>query len=166
MMNEKRWEDMTDEEREQRRIEKAEKIPFSQYDGEPFYCERYTSGDDSEYYFNDLETLAECINEHYWGAGVLHVPSFEDVPTHLWLCDRVPFKLTAENIIENELEHQEFFEDAIDHIKDGKMAELQTLLDKWCTEVNLGMYIESTKKVYVLTDEDRQKFYEEYLKEE
>lgn len=146
-------------------IERAKKITLGEYeDDEPggmIYSEAATSGNDSEHYFSDLEELIARIQyEKDDDKGAL---TLEDIPTHVWPCTSVPFSLNAQEIVENALESQEFFEGAYDHIDGEDMEALEVMLRLWCRKVDLKTWFLDTSTVIVLSEEERRVLLEDAL---
>lgn len=148
-------------------VEKANKITLSDYEGdEPggmIYSEAATNGNDSEYYFADLEELVRRIQyEKDEDKGPL---TLEDIPKYVWPCTSTPFSLSAQDIVENALESQEFFEGAYDHIDGEDLEALDVFLRFWCRKVDLKTWFLDTSTVIVLSDEERRILLEDALDE-
>ena len=107
------------QDREQQLFDKAEKIKSSDYDG-PVYWENHIGSFGDGYFATLAEVIDYCESENM------------ELPKYVYACESVPFNLNAHQIIENELESQDMFEDAYDHLGGNEAAdELQTLLDGW-----------------------------------
>lgn len=113
----------TDEER----FEKAKKVTIAEYDG-PIFRDG-TGGDWGEGYFSDIDALLD----HCESNG-------EDPPSYVWACSPKPFELgerAVEDFLERELESQEMYEGAGDHITAEQRKELSDILEAWAKKVNL-----------------------------
>lgn len=117
-------------EREKARFEKAEKISIEDYDGPIVW--------DDEYYDSVDALLDHCESE-----GL-------DVPEYVWSTSPQVFSLSAENVIERELELQEMHEDAYDYVGTKAKDNLQAYLDVWCKELNLVSYFANTSRAVLL----------------
>jgi|WetSurMetagenome_2_1015567.scaffolds.fasta_scaffold36353_6 hypothetical protein len=101
--------------RDQDRFDKAKKVKWTEYEGQMLYC------DHNDKFYPDVESL---LDEFYgdddppeWAYGTI---------------DKI-FSMDAQTIVEDELERQEWFEDAIDHLTFVK--ELQTALDAAAAQI-------------------------------
>ncbi len=114
--------------REQAVYDKAKKVMLSEYAGEWLCC------DHCDEYYPDVDSL---LDAHDDGDG-------EELPTWAWGTYEVKFTLDAEEIITQQLEQQEFYEEAIETFANGAIVELQRLLDTW-----LATWTQDTKAYFV-----------------
>jgi hypothetical protein len=114
-----------EDKKEETRFDKAQKLTVEQYEHDVLHWEGYV-GDMGDGYFSELEVLIDYCEQE--GC---------DVPEYVWACEPHDFQLHAESIIEQELERQDMYEDAYDHIGSKAMANLQAYFDVWVGEVKL-----------------------------
>lgn len=105
--------------------EKAKKVMLSEYAENWVYCDHC-----SEYYADAWELIEdhEDLDD-------------EDVPTWVYGTYEVKFSLDAREIVCEELERQEFYEDADENIKTEAFQELQDFLDGWSKRQDLTAYM-------------------------
>lgn len=112
---------------EKARFEKAEKLDWKKYDG-PVYdqsSEKYYRNIDG--FFEDQEGLC---------------------PAYLWACDKIPFELDAQAIVEDAL--LEHYDDAAEHISLKAIEELQTFLNQWAAKQSIESWEANNKKALPL----------------
>jgi hypothetical protein len=125
------------------------------FESEPkgmFYTEEVSNGRDDEHYFSDIDELAERIA---YEKGEENELTLEHVPKYVWPCVGEELTLSAQDILENALETQEFFEGAYDHIDDDDIELMQRFLNFWCKKVALKTWYAMGKEVIVLSDDER-----------
>lgn len=113
-----------DMEREQKRIDKAKKIPLSEYDGRLCVEDEFYE-DVGEF----LDHLQDSVDIEDLVDGYM--------PT-LWAVRDIKFSMDAEGIIEQALE--EHYEDAGSSITTKDISRLQRMLDKWCKDQDVQSY--------------------------
>lgn len=116
---------------EQQAFEKAIKIKYKDWQGEHLYYE-------DEFYSDLDELLDHC-----------HVTG--NYPTYVWDCYDEKLKIDGYETVEAALE--EHYEDAINEIGSEKIAELQTLLDKWCDETGIKSYFPDRGRAVLVPEE-------------
>ncbi len=105
--------------------DKAKKVMLSEYPESWVYCDHC-----SEYYADAWELIEdhEDLDD-------------EDVPVWVYGTYEVKFSLDAREIVCEELERQEFYDGADEHIKTEAFQELQDFLDAWCKRQDLTAYM-------------------------
>lgn len=121
-------------EREQKRFEAAEKVTLEDYDG-PVYW-------NDEYYDSVDELLDHCENCEF------------EIPQYVWATKRCEFRIDAVELVSEQLERQEMYEDAIEDIPEQATKTLQAYLDVWCKEIDLVSFLCDTKRAVLLRPED------------
>lgn len=111
-----------EQEKEQARFIKAEKLSLEDYTDAPVYWEGHEGGMGDGYFSGVDEILDYCETE-----GL-------EVPEYVWACKPHEFKLDAESILERELENQEMYEDADEDIHEDARGRLQAYLNVWVKE--------------------------------
>jgi hypothetical protein len=129
--------DHLEQEKEQARFEKSEKLTIEQYDG-PVYWDGH-SGNIGDGYFSDIDALLD----HCEQEGL-------DVPEYVWSCEPKEMKLSAEDIIERAVE--EMYEDAYDSISEKSKIHLQLFLDTWCKEQNIVSWHDDRSRSVLLRE--------------
>jgi hypothetical protein len=109
--------------REKATYDKAKKVMLSEYSGDWLFCDRCNE------YHPDVDSLLDAHDDD------------DDPPTWAWGTTEQPFTLDAERIISDELESQEFYEDAFDNISGESLKELQTFLDAWLKKQDMKSYM-------------------------
>jgi hypothetical protein len=114
-----------------------------------------------EVYPGDMLFCAHC-DEYFWDVGEF-LDSHDDgtdIPTWCYGTYETPFSLDAESIIDQQLEQQEFYEDAIGNVSGEAVKEMQSFFDGWLVKNRLTSYMVDHS---VVVDLDKQ--VEEHLKE-
>ena len=126
-------------EKEQALFDKAEKIPWHEYDGEMVYSER-------QEYYPDVETMLDSEDD----------PP-DDPPSWAWACTPwawacTPLKMSfdAAELIQDKLETEEHHEEA--YVGDDGIKELQAFLDKWCEKHSVESYFPDYTRVVTCED--------------
>lgn len=122
--------------REREKFEKAHKIAYEAYTGSWLYVENVGH---NEGYFEDLDTLID-----YYASEEIPPPAYA------WTCDKIEFRLSAEDILEHAL--QDHHEDAGDHITTLDGNRLQKYLDVWARKQNIHSYSASNRVAVLLPD--------------
>jgi len=122
------------------RYGKAKKIPASEYDG------RLCMNDE---FFTDWDGIVDHLQQEYDLDDLLA----GNIPV-VYACQDIPFKISAESVIESALE--DHYEDAGGQISPKSTARLQRMLDKWCQdqeilswECDMGVIIVPEKNFWV-----------------
>jgi hypothetical protein len=114
------------QEKERKKFEEAEKIPWERYEGPVYF--------DDEHY-SDVEEMADCLA----CADI-------ELPEYVWACTKSRLSLNADDIIYNELEAQEFHEGAFDQVVNIK--ELQAAMDEWLKQQDLeSWFVDETRAI-------------------
>lgn len=92
-------------------FDKAKKTPHLAYAGSMLFCEC------CEKFFHEVD---ELLDEHWHHEKAL--------PTWAWACTETRLKIDASEVLADELERREWFEDAADYIP-GDLSALQRELD-------------------------------------
>lgn len=116
-------------EREDKRFEAAKKIPSSSYEGEMVYQD----GHGREGYM-----LVDYASDEVLDGSM--------VPW-AWACTEMKLHLDAQDIVESELENQNFYDGAYGDIPSGMLVELQQFLDDWCNRTRLTGYMQDESTV-------------------
>jgi hypothetical protein len=109
--------------RAQAQYDKAKKVMLSEYAGDWLCC------DHCDEYYPDVDSLLDAHDDD------------EEPPTWAWGTEEQPFKLDAERIISDQLEYQEFYEDAFDNISVDDLREMQNFFDAWLKKQNMKSYM-------------------------
>lgn len=109
--------------REQVTFDKAKKVMLSEYAGDWVFC------DHCDEYFADVDSLLDAHDDD------------AELPTWAWGTTEQPSTLDAERIISEQLESQEFYEDAFENISGEAVKELQTFLDAWLKKQDMKSYM-------------------------
>lgn len=124
----------TDAEREKRRFEEAEKIPWEKYEhGFLYYADKF---------YDDMDSLLDSYDEG-------------EEPEYVWACYPVDFTMDAQDIVSSEIENQEHHEDAFSEVSDKMLERLQKYLDLWCKKVGVRTWMPDFKKAVLLTTTKR-----------
>jgi hypothetical protein len=107
---------------EAQRFEKARKVALADYQGAYLYCPRCSE------YLETGEMAAHLVEEH--GPNL-------DGPAYAYGCNLQRLALDAGEILNDALEQQEFYEDAIEAIPAKDSQALQAQLDAWCAGLTL-----------------------------
>ncbi len=115
-------------------FDKAEKIPWREYDGEHVYSDR-------QEFYPDVDTMVDAEDD----------PP-EEPPRWAWAC--TPLKLTfdAKDLIYAKLDADDHYDDAMGSISDKDVEELQKSLDTWCDNQNLVSYFPDYSRVVTCDD--------------
>jgi len=127
--------------KEQERYDKAQKVPYAEYTGKMFSCSHC-----NEYYF-DIDAY---LVAHDGG-----IP-----PMWVWGTYAMPLALDAEQVIYDQLEQQEFYENATEDIPKEARQEMQAFFNAWLKKYGLTAYMEDNTIVV-----DVSKEVETFLKE-
>lgn len=103
--------------------DKAQKVMLSEYAGDWLFCDR------CDEYHPDVDSLFDAHDDD------------DDLPTWAWGTTEQGFTLDAERIISDQLEYQEFYEDAFDNLSNGAIKELQDFFDTWLKKQSLKSYM-------------------------
>lgn len=103
--------------------DKAKKVMLSEYAGDWIFC------DHCDEYFSDVDSLLDSHDDD------------AEPPVWVWGTTEQPFTLDADDIISQQLEQQEFYEDAFDNISVDALKELQGLLDAWLKKQDMKSYM-------------------------
>lgn len=97
----------------------AKKVKQSEYHGEMVYRD----GIGTDGYCPTEDASTECWDQDldYWAYAT----------------EEREFRLDASEIVNDALEHQQYYDGAIDKVASADMARLQTFLDKWCASVGI-----------------------------
>lgn len=127
--------------KDQETYDKAKKVKYADYDGQMIYC--------------------DCHDNYYWDIDeFLDAHDEPDVPTWVWGTYQMAFSLDADEIIHDQLERQEFYEDAHESISGEAIKEMQKFFDGWKVKNPLNSYMVDHSIVV-----DLEKEVSEYLKE-
>jgi hypothetical protein len=116
------------QDKERQKFEAAEKLPWEKYDG-PVYL--------NDEYFVDVEDMAD----RFAYAGI-------ELPEYVWACTTALLTLNAEEIISRELEAQEFYEDAFEHVV--AISQLQEAIDEWSEKQSLESWMVDRTRAVLL----------------
>jgi hypothetical protein len=128
-----------DEDKENARFQKAEKLAIADYDG-PVYWGDGPDGSMGEGYYSDIDDLLDRCEEE----GI-------DLPLFVWTSKKVPFRIDADHAIENAL--SDHHEGAYDKITPAALGQLQDLLDEWCGKQNIESWEPDFSRAVVLQPE-------------
>lgn len=98
----------------------------------PYDCMLYYSNGD-QYFYDEWEAMENIYGnacEDSWSE------SFPRLPQYLYLTEPSYFKLDAWEIVESACE--DLYEDAMSHISNDELKELQSTLDAWVEKVGMG----------------------------
>lgn len=109
--------------REKVTYDKAKKVMLSEYGGDWLCC------DHCDEYYPDVDSLLDAHDDE------------EELPDWAWGTYEVKFVLNAEDIIDQQLERDEFYDGAADNISKEAVQELQTFLTAWATKQDLKAYM-------------------------
>lgn len=109
--------------REKATYDKAKKVMLSEYAGDWLCC------DHCDEYFPDVDSLLDAHDDE------------EEPPTWAWGTYEMKFTLDAEDIISQQLEQQEHYEDAFDNFANGAIKELQDFMDTWAAKQDVKSYM-------------------------
>ena len=126
----------------QERYDKAQKVPYAEYTGEMICCPHCNE------YYSDVDAY-------------LYAHDDSDVHTWVWGTYAMPLTLNAEQVIYDQLEQQEFYENAAENIPKDALKEMQEFFDAWLKKYGLTSYMEDNDVVVDVTKE-----VEAFLKEE
>jgi hypothetical protein len=114
------------QDKERQKFEAAEKLPWEKYDGPVYFNDEY---------YSDVEEMADCLA----CAGI-------ELPKYVWACRKFGLTLNAVDIISRELESQEFYEDAFEHVV--AISQLQEAIDEWSEKQSLESWkVDRTRAV-------------------
>ncbi len=119
-------------EKEKALFDKAEKIPWKEYDGEMVYSER-------QEYYPDVDTMVDSEDE----------PP-EEPPRWAWACTPLKMKFDAGDLVRGKLEDDEHHEEA--YVGDDGIKELQAFLDKWCEKHPVESFFPDYTRVVICDD--------------
>jgi hypothetical protein len=106
---------VTERKKDQAIFDKAKKVKWTEYEGQMLYCDR------NDEFYSDIDSLLDSFD------------SDDDPPEWAYGTIEKTFSMDAQTIIEDELERQEWFEDAIDHFTFVK--ELQIALNDAAAQI-------------------------------
>jgi hypothetical protein len=113
---------------EQHRLYRAKKVTEADYPASlPIGCPVGFDYGEYDGWFPDIDSLREYCEDN-------------DAPLPAWVFGGFwrPFRLNAENIVENECESGEHHDDMLENIGDEPVKRLQSLLDEWCATLPGG----------------------------
>ena len=110
-------------ERAQAQYNKAKKVMLSEYAGDWLCC------DHCDEYYPDVDSLLDA-----------HEDDMEP-RTWAWGTTEHKFTLNAENIVAQQLEQDEFYEDAFDSFSKDALKELQVFLCAWAAKQDVKSYM-------------------------
>ena len=109
---------LTQEDREKKRFEKAEKLTEEQYGDDPVWWDARGPADGL---FVSVEDVREYCEENE-----------VELPEYVWACDAEKFHIDMQGAVEDALERQELYEGAYDDLGgDEAIKELQALVQGW-----------------------------------
>lgn len=136
------------EEKEQARYDKAQKVEYSQYQGQMLFCSH------CDKYFWDLD---EFIDEHIQDTDpeISEEDALTQVPTWAWGTEDKTLKLDAERILSDAMEMQDLTtdDDDYDRIREDAIKEMQGFFDAWLLSNNRKVYFQDTTIVVDLKKE-------------
>jgi len=124
--------------------DKATKVKYVEYDGQMLCC------DHCDEYFWDLDSYLDS-----------HQDEPEDIRTWAWGTYEVPLTLDAERILSDQLESQDFYEDAFNNIAPEALSEMQVFFDEWLKKRAMKSYMVDHSVVV-----DLEEGVAEYIKEQ
>jgi len=116
---------------------KAKKIKWEDYGGECIYAEG--CGDE---YFLDFDNFTSWADD-----AVFDDPDYE-FPEYAFACLPKKLKIDAQDVFEHAI--SDHHDGAGELVTAQQIAELQTMLDKWCEETGVVTYIEDKSQVVTL----------------
>jgi hypothetical protein len=108
---------------EKAQYDAAQKVMLSEYAGEWLYCDHCNE------YYEDAYALLDAHDDA------------EEYPTWAFGTTAQSFTLNAEDIISQQLEQQEFYEDAFSRFKAEDIKEMQDFFDAWLKKLDVQSYM-------------------------
>lgn len=100
------------------------------------------SGNMGDGYFSDMDALLDHCEQNDL-----------EVPKYVYACTENSFRMDAEELVSGELEAQEFYDGAFDHITAEQLKELDVFLEAWAKKVNLVCFIVDYSRAIILHPE-------------
>ncbi len=135
--------------KEQKVFDKAEKIPWQDYDGDMVYSEM------GDAYYPDVDTMVDSEDD----------PP-EDPPRWAWACTLLRLKFNASDLVNDQLEADDHHEDSAASIDDSDIAELQKLLDAWCEKQTVETWFPDYSRVVICDDIVDERLADQYDEDE
>ncbi|KKN79968.1 hypothetical protein LCGC14_0334760 [marine sediment metagenome] len=124
----------TQDAKEQALFDKAEKIPWREYDGEMVYSDR-------QEFYPDVDSMVDAEDD----------PP-DDPPRWAWACTSLKLKFNAMDLVNGQLEADDHHEESRSYIGDNDVAELQKLLDAWCEKQTVETFFPDYSRVVTCDD--------------
>jgi len=107
----------------QAQYDKAKKVMLSEYAGDWLCC------DHCDEYYPDVDSLLDAHDDD------------EEPRTWAWGTTEMKFSLNAENVVCQQLEQDEFYEDALESFSKDAIKELQEFMDVWTAKQDVKSYM-------------------------
>jgi hypothetical protein len=107
----------------QAQYDKAKKVMLSEYAGDWLCC------DHCDEYYPDVDSLLDAHDDD------------EEPRTWAWGTIEQPFTLNANDVLCQELEQQEFYEEAFENIDGAAIDQMQNFFDAWLKKQDLKAYM-------------------------
>jgi len=107
----------------QAQYDKAKKVMLSEYAGDWLCC------DHCDEYYPDVDSLLDAHDDD------------EEPRTWAWGTIEQPFTLNANDVLCQELEQQEFYEEAFENIDGAAIDQMQNFFDAWLKKQDMKSYM-------------------------